>query len=159
MKTMSTLPLMLALATALTATDCSSPQVCSLLACENGVSVVLTRAAVKLAADLPVTLKVCVEASCSSFTIVHTGAAPVCTSVGSGTPLCTIDGEGTVVVTTVPLPAGLDGGASVPVHATVTDSMGGSVFDATEMVTLAATQPNGPGCGPGCLEAEAAFTP
>jgi hypothetical protein len=157
MKKTSTLLLIMALAAALG--SCSSPSVCTLIACENGVSVVLTGAAVKFAADLPVTVKACVETSCSSFTIQPTGTSPICTSLDSGATLCTIDGEGTVVLTTVPLPAGLDGGVSVPVEASVTNAMGTSLFDGKDMVTLVATQPAGPNCGPPCLEAEAPFTP
>lgn len=160
-KTMSTLPPMttaLLLALAVAAASCASPSVCGLLACENGVSVVLTRAAVKFAADLPVTVKACVETSCSSFTIQHTGTAPLCTSLDSGTTLCSIDSDGTVVLTTVPLPTGLDAGASVPVHATVTSASGASLYDSTEMVSLTLTQP-GADCKPACLEAEAPFTP
>ena len=64
-----------------------------------------------------------------------------------------------MVLTTVPLPAGLDGGVSVPVTASVTNAMGTSLFDGTDMVTLVATSPDGPDCGPPCLEAEAPFTP
>ena len=53
-----------------------------------------------------------------------------------GATLCTIDGEGTVVLTTVPLPAGLDGGVSVPVEASVTNAMGTSLYESKAMVTL-----------------------
>ena len=151
----STLPL---IALAFAAASCSSPSICGLLTCENGVSVILTRAAVTFAADLPVTVKACVETSCSSFTIQHTGTAPLCTSLDSGTTLCSIDGDGTVVLTTVPLPTGLDAGASVPVHATVTSAAGASLYDSTEMVSVASMQP-GANCEPACLEAEASFTP
>lgn len=144
---------------ALGAEGCTGTQSCTLLACLDGVSVVLTGVATKLAADLPVTVEVCVGTDGSSFRIDHTNAAPICTALSGGTTLCSIDGAGTMVLTTLPLPAGTAGGASVPVHATVTDAMGASLFDQTVTATITTSQPNGPGCDPICHGAHVAFTP
>lgn len=132
---------------------------CTRIGCLDGVSVVLTGLATKVAAQLPVTVKVCAGSSCRSFRIDHTSAAPTCTSVDGGTTQCSIDGMGTVVLTTLPLPAGTTGGATVAVHATVTDKKGTALFDSTVMTTITQSQPNGPGCDPICHGAQVAFAP
>jgi hypothetical protein len=143
---------------ALAFSGCQSSQECTLVGCQDGVGVTLSGIATKLASNLPVTLTVCLDASCSAFKLNHTGQAPTCTSLSAGNTLCTIDGEGTVVLTTIPLPPGAAGGATLTVHATATDGMGATVLDQTQMVTVTESQPNGPGCGPTCLGAEATFS-
>jgi hypothetical protein len=151
-------PLLLALALA-SVSGCQSSQDCTLIGCQDGVGVTLTGLAAKPGLSLPVTLNVCLDATCSTFKLNHTGQAPTCTSMSAGNTLCTIDGQGTVVLTTLPVPPGTAGGAALTVHATATDSMGATVLDQSQMVTVVESQPNGPSCGPACLGAEATFSP
>ena len=140
------------------AAGCSSRGDCATVDCLDGASVLVTGAAVKYASNLPVTLQVCVGSACSSFQLERTGAAPVCTAQTAGTSICTIDEMGTVVLTALPFPPGTAAGASVAIHATVTDEYG-SLYDSTQTVTVVASQPDGPSCTPICDGAEASFAP
>lgn len=148
-----------ALAAGAAAPGCVTAHDCTLIGCSDGVGVVLTGLATKVATSLPVTLEVCADASCVSFRLDKTGAAPTCTGLSAGNILCAIDGQGTVVLTTVPLPTGTTGGTVVALHASAKNKGGTSLFDATQMVTIVASQPNGPDCGPACYGGEATFTP
>src|ERR1700744_2553127 len=91
---------------ALPLAGCSSTSACADLECSDAASVTLTGLATQLAADLPVTVTVCLADACTSFRIDHTGQAPICTALTTGAGLCTIDGEGNVVLTALPLPTG-----------------------------------------------------
>jgi hypothetical protein len=146
------------LAIAQAAAGCQSTEsACTLVACQDGVGVTLGGVAAKLAPSLPVTLTVCLDTSCSSFKLNHTGQAPTCTALSAGDTLCSIDGEGTVALTTLPLPPGTAPGASLVVLVTAADGMGNSLLSEMQSVTIVETQPNGPDCAPTCLGAHATF--
>ena len=150
----SPLPLLLALVLAPLAPGCGGGQSCTLLGCSDGVGVTLPVFAAAHAMSLPLTLSVCLGSECSTFQIDATGVAPVCYVKSAGNVLCTIDGQGTVVLKSIPLPAGTADGAMVPVHVTATDKTGTKVADGTQTVTIATLQPNGPTCDPTCHSAE-----
>jgi hypothetical protein len=154
-------PLLLALALTPIAGCQSSPD-CTLIACQDGVGVTLTGLGAMLAPSPPVTLKVCLDSTCSEFELSPTPHGPVC--ISQTNTLCTIDGEGNVVLKTLPLPPAAGGrpaaagSTSLTVYATATNSLGWAVFGGSQMVTIVASQPNGPSCGPTCLGAEATIS-
>ncbi len=146
------------LGAALALSGCSSSQDCDVVACLNAVHVVVAALSDKLADDLPYTLEVCVGGtSCSSFRFEATGGGnpPECTSLAAGTSTCTIDGMGNVVLSGLEI-AGESNG-SVSVHATVTSSSKGVLFDSTQMDPVD-TSELAPGCGT-CKSVSAEFTP
>ena len=65
----------------------SSTTACGDLECSDAANVTLTGLATQLAADLPVTVTVCLADACTSFRIDHTGAAPICTALTTGAGL------------------------------------------------------------------------
>jgi hypothetical protein len=146
----------LAAASAL-APGCGSAASCGVVGCLDGIDVVLSSIAATYVSDLPITVKACVSGACSSFRLDKTGGAPACTALSGGTATCSIDGMGTLVLSTLALPAGVAGGASVTVDVTVTTSSD-TLFHGTQNATVTSTEPNGPGCGT-CSSASAAFTP
>jgi hypothetical protein len=149
-----------ALGVAAAGPGCASNAGCPVLDCESGVGVIVNALVPKVSSSLPVTLKVCLDTTCSSFQLKATGgmAPPECTDPPGSNALCSIDGEGTLVLTTLPLPSGTGGGAVISVHATVTDKDGGVLFDGTTPVTVTTSQPAGPSCA-SCEGGQAVFTP
>jgi hypothetical protein len=128
---------------------CRAGSDCTLLACASGVDVALHTFAVTHAGDLPLTLSVCVGSACDAFQVSSSLSGAVCTSSANNV-LCTIDGLGTVVLTELPIPDGTADGTSLPVHVVASNKQGTVIADATQPVTIALSQPNGPGCDPTC---------
>lgn len=136
---------------------CAEVHECTLIGCADGVGVTLDGLATKLATSLPATLQVCIDATCSSFRLDHTGAAPACTSLSAGNTLCSVDGQGTIVLRTLPLPTGTADGATVTVHATATGKNSNVLYDQSTPVKIVASHPNGPDCEPTCHGGQATF--
>jgi hypothetical protein len=145
-----------ALAVALPLAGCSSSgTACPNTACLDSASVTFLSLANGL--TLPATVTVCLDATCSSFRIDHTGAAPICTALTGGSGLCTIDGEGNIALTSLPLPSGTTTAATVAVHGTVM-STDGTTFDQTDMAVVADWPPDRGACPAECHHTQVTFS-
>ena len=145
-------------AAGLTTSSCESAQECDLDGCEDGVNITVANMLATIGTDLPVTVQACVGAACTSFQLAKTGATPACTQLDAQNALCSFDGQGTLVLTSVPLPAGAEAGAMLAVHVTVTDKNDASLFDGTQMVPVTALTQGSGSCGTTCDRAVASFT-
>jgi hypothetical protein len=133
---------------------------CTAASCYGGVTFRVSAFDSSFRDALPVTVKVCQDARCGTFTVLEQGGEVACQ--GAALAECLLDAGDLVVLlsaTTVDTSQGEDLGSTVATSVAVTDMAGAPLFTDSATVETTDVSPNGPICGPTCRSAAATFTP
>jgi len=144
------------LASALSGCGDLGGQSCTAIGCGGGVTFKLGKPADAFSSGLPLTIKVCIDASpCSEVTIdAKAGSPPTCAAVDASSSAfasCSVAADGSVEVLLMPVEIKEPTG-SHEAHATIRDAADAVVLDKTAPISITLSYPNGEECGPACYD-------
>jgi hypothetical protein len=150
-------------ASALSGCSDMGSQACTEIACGGGVMFKLGKPAAAFSSGLPLTIKLCIDASpCSEVTVdAKAGAQPTCAAVDSPSSAfasCSVAADGSVEVELLPVEI-KDPTGSHEAHVTIRDAADAVVLDKAAPVSIQVSYPNGEDCEPACYDGSVEVQP
>jgi hypothetical protein len=139
---------------------------CTAIGCSDTFVATLSGLLPAHADQLPFTIEGCVDDQCVTGHLVAAGSSPNC-PIGSGTPCCSLgDGilascavdAGGALLLFVPIPEGAHAGSTSDLDVSIRGVNGDTLLDDSASSPITSHQPNGSGCAPICLSANASFS-
>ena len=136
---------------------------CTLVGCEDGVSVDVGPLATRFGDKLPLAVHVCVDAVCDDVTIASANDCHRTAMTGPSGPvpplviLC-VPGSSGGIALRASVTGGLTSGSHV-VAVTIAGGDGTGLYSHADTVTLTESRPNGPTCDPVCHQGSVVMHP
>jgi hypothetical protein len=159
------IPAVLAASAGMLAVSCLIKGPCTDVGCESMVGARLSDILTRYAADMPLTIQLCLDGACVTATVSAAGANNTCAQGLSGPICCDLadaSPAGSCEIQThdvfISLPVDGDEGSAHTVAATVQSQGGQVLFSGQKTATLGGGfSPNGVECGPTCYSGTVTF--